>query len=113
MSKAQALQRAGRAGRTGPGKCYRLYKHAEYERFRDHQMPEIQRENLANMLLHLQAIGIPNIEQFQLIDRPPAEAIEDALRQLRWLEAIDHANELTSLGFQVQAPLEGPLLKVA
>lgn len=72
--QAQAKQRAGRAGRTGPGKCYRLYTERSY---RDEMLktpvPEIQRTNLASTVLQLKAMGINDLLSFDFMDAPPPE----------------------------------------
>ena len=74
ISQAQAKQRAGRAGRTGPGKCYRLYTERAY---RDEMLPtavpEIQRTNLASTVLSLKAMGINDLLSFDFMDPPPME----------------------------------------
>ena len=74
MSQAQAKQRSGRAGRTGPGKCYRLYTERAY---RDEMLPtavpEIQRTNLASTILSLKAMGINDLLSFDFMDPPPME----------------------------------------
>ncbi|KAL0698893.1 hypothetical protein Bca4012_055015 [Brassica carinata] len=69
-SKAQALQRSGRAGREGPGKCYRLYPQREFEKLEDSTKPEIKRCNLSNVILQLKALGIDDIDGFDFIDKP-------------------------------------------
>jgi ATP-dependent RNA helicase DHX8/PRP22 len=76
ISQASARQRAGRAGRTGPGKCYRLYTEAAYR----HEMlptsvPEIQRTNLAMTVLTLKAMGINDLLGFDFMDPPPAATL--------------------------------------
>lgn len=72
--QAQAKQRSGRAGRTGPGKCYRLYTERAY---RDEMLPtavpEIQRTNLASTILSLKAMGINDLLSFDFMDPPPME----------------------------------------
>lgn len=73
ISKAQACQRSGRAGRIMNGVCYRLFTKEEYDAFRDHTIPELQRCNLANVLLHLIAIGIRDVKKFDFIDKPSDE----------------------------------------
>lgn len=74
FEQAQAKQRAGRAGRTGPGKCYRLYTERAY---RDEMMatnvPEIQRTNLASTVLQLKAMGINDLLSFDFMDPPPLQ----------------------------------------
>ncbi|XP_054167510.1 ATP-dependent RNA helicase DHX33-like [Oppia nitens] len=94
ISKAQACQRAGRAGREMSGICYRLYTKEEYNTFRDHAIPEIQRSNLANVLLHLIAIGINDVMSFDFIDKPSQENIINAIQQLIHFGAIEDKNNL-------------------
>ena len=76
--QAQAKQRSGRAGRTGPGKCYRLYTERAY---RDEMLPtavpEIQRTNLASTILSLKAMGINDLLSFDFMDPPPMEASKE------------------------------------
>ena len=102
ISQAAASQRAGRAGRTGPGKCYRLYTERA---FRDEMLqtpiPEIQRTNLATTLLQLKAMGINNLLDFDFMDAPPLEAMITALQQLHQLSALDDDGLLTRLGRRV------------
>lgn len=66
-SKSSADQRSGRAGRVRPGKCFRLYPEIEYEKFSTTTIPEIQRGDLANVLLRLKALGIQNILKFNYL----------------------------------------------
>ena len=73
ISKAQACQRSGRAGRIMNGICYRLFTKEQYALLRDHTIPELQRCNLANVVLHLIAIGIRDITSFDFIDKPSEE----------------------------------------
>lgn len=87
-SKAQALQRSGRAGREGPGKCYRLYPEREFEKLEDSTKPEIKRCNLSNVILQLKALGIDDIVGFDFIDKPSRGAIVKALEELRLLGAL-------------------------
>uniref|UniRef100_A0A915PPL1 RNA helicase n=1 Tax=Setaria digitata TaxID=48799 RepID=A0A915PPL1_9BILA len=114
ISQAQAKQRAGRAGRTGPGKCYRLYTERAY---RDEMLPtpvpEIQRTNLASTLLQLKAMGINNLIDFDFMDAPPVEAMITALTQLHTLSALDNDGLLTRLGRRMaEFPLEPSLAKL-
>ncbi|KAJ3059425.1 DEAH-box ATP-dependent RNA helicase prp22, partial [Rhizoclosmatium hyalinum] len=72
ISQAQARQRAGRAGRTGPGKCYRLYTESAYRNeMLPNTVPEIQRQNLTNTVLTLKAMGINDLLNFGFMDPPP------------------------------------------
>ena len=95
ISKASATQRAGRAGRTKPGKCYRLYTQSTYESLPETTVPEIQRSNLASVILQLKALGIDNILRFDFLTSPPAELIIRALELLYSLAALDDYAKLT------------------
>lgn len=95
ISKASATQRAGRAGRTKPGKCFRLYTEATYRGLSEATVPEIQRSNLAPIILQLKALGIDNVLRFDYITAPPAELIVHALELLYSLGAVDDYAKLT------------------
>lgn len=95
VSKASATQRAGRAGRTKPGKCYRLYTEAAYHDLPEATVPEIQRSNLAPSILQLKALGIDNVLRFDFLTPPPAELIIRALELLFSLGAVDDYAKLT------------------
>uniref|UniRef100_A0A183D6A9 RNA helicase n=1 Tax=Gongylonema pulchrum TaxID=637853 RepID=A0A183D6A9_9BILA len=99
ISKAAANQRAGRAGRTGPGKCFRLYTAWAYKNeLEDQPIPEIQRINLGNVVLMLKSLGIHDLVHFDYLDPPPQETLVIALEQLYALGALNHRGELTKLG---------------
>ena len=95
ISKASATQRAGRAGRTKPGKCYRLYTQSAYENMSEATIPEIQRSNLAPIILQLKALGIDNVLRFEFLTPPPAELMIRALELLYSLGAVDDYAKLT------------------
>lgn len=95
ISKAAASQRAGRAGRTRPGKCFRLYKEETYTSLPDANVPEIQRSNLAPFILQLGALGITNFLRFDFLTPPPAELMSRALELLYSLGALDDYCKLT------------------
>ncbi|MCJ1255699.1 hypothetical protein MMC24_003516 [Lignoscripta atroalba] len=95
LSKASATQRAGRAGRTKPGKCYRLYTETAYQSMSEATVPEIQRSNLAPAVLQLKALGIDNIARFDFLTPPPAELVIRALELLYSLGALDDYAKLT------------------
>lgn len=95
VSKASATQRAGRAGRTKPGKCYRLYTEAAYHNLPETTVPEIQRGNLAPVILQLKALGIDNVLRFDFLTPPPAELFIRALELLYSLGALDDYAKLT------------------
>lgn len=99
ISKASANQRAGRAGRVAPGKCFRLYTLWSYKHeLEDSTIPEIQRINLGNAVLMLKALGINDLVHFDFLDSPPHETLVLALEQLYALGALNHHGELTKLG---------------
>ncbi|XP_059828909.1 ATP-dependent RNA helicase DHX33 [Hypanus sabinus] len=110
VSKAQAWQRAGRAGRQHAGICYRLYTEEEFEKFINMTIPEIQRCNLSSVMLQLLALGIPNILTFDFISKPSPDAVRAAIEQLEQLGAVEHKDNqisLTPLGKKMAAfPLE-------
>lgn len=95
ISKASATQRAGRAGRTKPGKCYRLYTESAYQSLPEATIPEIQRSNLAPTLLQLKALGIDNVIRFNFLTPPPAELVIRAMELLYALGAVDSYAKLT------------------
>ncbi|CRL07030.1 CLUMA_CG020002, isoform A [Clunio marinus] len=114
ISQAAAKQRAGRAGRTGPGKTYRLYTERAY---RDEMLPtpvpEIQRTNLATTVLQLKTMGINDLLHFDFMDAPPVESLVMALEQLHSLSALDNEGLLTRLGRRMaEFPLEPNLSKM-
>jgi len=95
VSKASATQRAGRAGRTKAGKSYRLYTQSTYNEMPEATVPEIQRSNLAPVILQLKALGIDNVLRFDFLTSPPAELIIRALELLYSLGALDEYAKLT------------------
>ncbi|KAI5678910.1 hypothetical protein M9H77_09860 [Catharanthus roseus] len=107
-SKAQALQRSGRAGREGPGKCYRLYPESEFEKFENSTTPEIKRCDLSNVILQLKALGIDDIAGFDFIEKPNRIAIVRSLESLFLLGALTEESKLADpVGHQMaRLPLE-------
>ncbi|KAJ2894613.1 helicase associated domain-containing protein [Zalerion maritima] len=114
ISQAQANQRAGRAGRTGPGKCFRLYTEAAYQsEMLPTPIPEIQRQNLAHTILMLKAMGINDLLHFDFMDPPPINTMLTALEELYALSALDDEGLLTRLGRKMaDFPMEPSLSKV-
>ncbi|KAK9484187.1 P-loop containing nucleoside triphosphate hydrolase protein [Lipomyces starkeyi] len=115
VSKAAAIQRAGRAGRTKPGKCFRLYTSQAAEMIlRDVSVPEIQRTNLAGPILQLKSLGIENIAKLDMVTPPPVELVVNALEMLFSLGALDQYGKLTpALGERMaELPLDPMLSKV-
>ncbi|CEO97361.1 hypothetical protein PBRA_000706, partial [Plasmodiophora brassicae] len=114
VSKASAQQRAGRAGRVAPGKCFRLYTaHAYANELEPNTIPEIQRTNLGNVVLMLKSLGIDDLIHFDFMDPPPAETLIRALEQLYALGALNDLGQLTKLGRQMaEFPLDPMLSKM-
>jgi pre-mRNA-splicing factor ATP-dependent RNA helicase DHX38/PRP16 len=108
ISQANANQRSGRAGRTGPGMAYRLYTERQYkDDLLPLTVPEIQRTNLANTVLLLKSLGVVDLLQFHFMDSPPQDNILNSLYQLWILGALDHTGRLTPLGRQMaEFPLD-------
>ncbi|XP_024018248.1 pre-mRNA-splicing factor ATP-dependent RNA helicase DEAH10 [Morus notabilis] len=108
ISKAQALQRSGRAGRQGPGKCFRLYPESEFEKLEDSTKPEIKRCNLSNVILQLKALGVDDIIGFDFIEKPSRSAIVKSLEQLFLLGALTDECKLSDpVGHQMaRLPLD-------
>src|SRR5947207_9601076 len=96
ISQASALQRAGRAGRTKPGKCYRLYTKSDYSSLSQTSVPEIQRSDLSPVILSLKSLGIENVVRFEYISPPPAESMVGPLELLFALGAVDESGRLTT-----------------
>ena len=114
ISQASARQRAGRAGRTGPGSCYRLYtEQAFLHEMLPFPVPEIQRTNLATVVLQLKAMGINDLLGFDFMDPPQTQTLVSALHSLYVLGALDDEGLLTRLGRKMaEFPLEPQLSKV-
>jgi ATP-dependent RNA helicase DHX8/PRP22 len=114
VSQASANQRAGRAGRTGPGKCYRLYtEEAFMYEMLENSVPEIQRCNLGMTVLTLKAMGINDLLNFDFMDPPPESNLIYALETLYNLGAFDEQGLLTKLGRKMaEFPLDPPMSKV-
>lgn len=113
ISQANAKQRSGRAGRTGPGKCFRLYTETAYNaELLPTTIPEIQRQNLSNSILMLKAMGINDLLGFDFMDPPPINTTLTALEALYNLAALDDDGFLTRLGRRMaDFPMEPALAK--
>ncbi|PAN24087.1 hypothetical protein PAHAL_4G200400 [Panicum hallii] len=114
ISQASAKQRAGRAGRTGPGKCYRLYTESAYHNeMAPTTTPEIQRANLGWTVLNMKAMGINDLLTFDFMDPPASQALVSAMEELYSLGALDEEGLLTRLGRKMaEFPQEPPLSKM-
>jgi ATP-dependent RNA helicase DDX35 len=108
VSKSNACQRAGRAGRYRSGKCFRLYSESEYLKLKDFTPPEMQRCDLGPVILQLKALGVDNICKFDFLSSPPSNNLIDSLELLYALGALDHNSKLTTpLGYQMaEFPLQ-------
>ncbi|SCU84056.1 LAFA_0D07800g1_1 [Lachancea sp. 'fantastica'] len=113
ISQAQANQRKGRAGRTGAGKCYRLYTESAFlNEMMPNTIPEIQRQNLSYTILMLKAMGINDLLNFEFMDPPPRVSMVGALEDLYNLQALDDEGRLSKLGaLMSQFPMEPALSK--
>ncbi|KAJ7601018.1 pre-mRNA splicing factor [Mycena floridula] len=113
-SRASANQRAGRAGRVGPGKAFRLYtKWAFGNELEANTVPEIQRTNLGMTVLLLKSLGINDLIGFEFIDPPPGETLMRALELLYALGALNDRGELTKLGRRMAEFPVDPMLSKA
>mmetsp|Transcript_29829 Transcript_29829/g.114543 ORF Transcript_29829/g.114543 Transcript_29829/m.114543 type:complete len:702 (-) Transcript_29829:405-2510(-) len=114
ISRASAKQRTGRAGRTRPGKCFRLYTEKAFKNdLIETSFPEIQRSNICNLVLQMKTLGIENLVYFDFMDPPAPETMMRALEQLHYLGALSDEGELSDLGYKMaEFPLEPELSKM-
>ncbi|XP_074535431.1 putative ATP-dependent RNA helicase DHX34 [Halichoeres trimaculatus] len=98
ISRASSEQRKGRAGRTGPGVCYRLYAESDYDAFAPYPVPEIHRVALDSLVLQMKSMCLGDPLSFVFIDPPPASSIQTAVTYLKEQGALDSRSELTSIG---------------
>ena len=113
ITQASAEQRKGRAGRTGPGRCYRLYTKSDFDEMEQSMKPEILRVHLGMAMLQLIQMGIQDVEKFDFVESPEKRAIEQAMMSLVLLGAVDEDGKLTSLGKRMaQLSLEPRLAKL-
>lgn len=114
ISQANAGQRAGRAGRTGPGKAFHLFTEKAFkDELYIQTIPEIQRTNLSNTVLLLKSLGVRDLMDFDFMDPPPQEVISTSLFDLWALGALDNLGELTDLGAKMNAfPMDPSLAKL-
>lgn len=113
VSRAGAKQRAGRAGRTQPGKCFRLYTKWSYGNEMDEDsIPELLRTNLSQVVLLLLSLGIENLLEFDFLDAPPPQALLRSLEHLYALGALNDQGKLTRLGRRMaELPLDPMMAK--
>src|SRR5690606_38136170 len=106
-------QRAGRAGRTAPGRCIRLYSAKSYAARPDFTDEEILRLELSEVVLRLIDLGVREVESFPLPTPPRKKALEAALRMLQTMGAIDGERNLTRIGKRMMPfPLTPPLSRM-
>uniref|UniRef100_W5LKD5 DEAH (Asp-Glu-Ala-His) box polypeptide 34 n=1 Tax=Astyanax mexicanus TaxID=7994 RepID=W5LKD5_ASTMX len=98
ISRASSEQRKGRAGRTGPGVCYRLYAESDYEAFAPYPVPEIHRVALDSLVLQMKSMGLGDPLSFAFIDPPPTSSIQTAVTYLKEQGALEARGELTPIG---------------
>ncbi|KAG8763599.1 putative ATP-dependent RNA helicase dhr2 [Ceratobasidium sp. 423] len=111
ISKSSAIQRAGRAGREGPGICFRLYTEKAYGSLDEVSLPEIQRCNLTFATLQLKCLQ-QDLSTADLIDSPPSDAVATSLISLFGLNALDPTGHITPLGRKLAAfPLDPPFAR--
>ena len=115
ISKANAKQRCGRAGRVKKGYCFRLYSNYTYQQMNEYQIPEILRTSLESLCLQCKILKIPNLHHFFLSipSKPDVIAIHSAINSLKDLDALDADENLTTIGYKLaQLPLEPKLSKI-
>ncbi|XP_071098755.1 probable ATP-dependent RNA helicase DHX34 [Haliotis cracherodii] len=98
ISRASAEQRKGRAGRTGPGVCYRLYADTDYNSFQEYATPEIQRVTLDTLILQMMSLGLPDARRFPFIEAPEMSSIETSIAFLKEQGALTDDEALTPTG---------------
>ncbi|HVU28143.1 MAG TPA: ATP-dependent helicase HrpB [Verrucomicrobiae bacterium] len=103
ISQANADQRTGRAGRTAPGKCIRLWSRVEHDERAPHELPEIRRLDLAEVVLTLKAAGVDDLRKFRWLDKPDEISLTHAEELLEDLGAIGHDKKITEIGRKMLA----------
>lgn len=107
ISVASATQRAGRAGRTAPGVCYRLYPESAFEALLHSTPPEVTRTDMTTPILQLKSLGIDDLMKFEWVSAPPSEIVLRALEGLVAAGMIGEDGRLTLVGKQVaECPVE-------
>ena len=113
VSQASANQRAGRCGRIAPGVCIRLYSEVDYQSRALFTDPEIQRTNLAAVILQMQLLGLGDVGSFPFLDSPDSRLINDGFRLLEELGAVDSQRRMTKIGRQLaRMPLDPRLARM-
>lgn len=97
VSKAAAIQRTGRAGRTSEGICYRLYSEDEFNSLSPHSLPELLRVRLDDIILRIKSLGI-SLEDNFFLEMPPIHSIVESMKELYYIDAVDSEGRITDLG---------------
>ena len=106
ISHASCNQRRGRAGRTGPGACYRLYSEQSYQQRPLFELEEIHRTDLSEVVLRMAELELTEFEEFDFLSSPGRERVASAVELLRMLDALDEERRLTAVGrLMVQFPI--------
>lgn len=103
ISQASSDQRAGRAGRTAPGKCLRLWSRSEHDERAPQELPEIKRLDLSEVVLTLKAAGVADLRTFRWLEKPDEISLKHAEELLTDLGALDHAGDITPIGRKMLA----------
>jgi ATP-dependent helicase HrpB len=103
ISQANADQRTGRAGRTAPGTCIRLWSRPEHDERAPHEMPEIRRLDLSEVVLTLKAAGVEDLRKFRWLEKPDEISLTHAEELLEDLGAISHDKKITPVGRKMLA----------
>ena len=101
VSRASAQQRAGRAGRTGPGRCIRLWSERDHGRRSEFESPEVHRIDLAEAVLYLKSGGVEEIRDFRWLDAPEEDSLRRAEDLLEMLGAVDEEGGITEIGYSM------------
>lgn len=113
ISMASANQRAGRCGRVADGICIRLFSEADFRSRPEYTTPEIQRTNLAAVILQAKALRLGNVATFPFLDPPGSEAVRDGYKTLFEIQALDEQRELTKLGRKLsRLPIDPRLARI-
>ncbi|MBQ7167035.1 MAG: ATP-dependent RNA helicase [Treponema sp.] len=113
ISKASCKQRLGRAGRTRPGTCYRLYTRKDFEARQEYTTEEIYRTDLSEVVLRMSELGITDFDQFDFISPPQHEGLLGAVETLNMLKALEPDGTLSKIGkLMVEFPLEPRISRI-
>lgn len=98
ISRSSAEQRKGRAGRTGPGICYRIYSEEDYNAFEEYSLPEIKKSPLDAVLLQMIEMGLPDVRQFPFLEEPNKDDLENCIVSLKQQRALTDEEKITEIG---------------